>query len=209
MPFPTIIPLLANATRPAPLPTPDWTPWALIVAGAALLAVWGYGKKRASSHAGETSLADRLLGRVKTVRPAADASALASDLEELTDRLCARLDEKASKLESLLAQAENAIARLDGVSLERPAAARTPVESREVADEPEISGALGALGAPGASGAPLIEVARIHRAPREAADPVSRRIYELADEGRDALDIARSLDEQVGKVQLILALRGS
>ena len=55
----------------------------------------------------------------------------------------------------------------------------------------------------------LLEVARVNRLLREPADPVSRRSYELADEGRDALDIARSLDEQVGKVQLILALRES
>ncbi|MHC4949066.1 MAG: hypothetical protein ACYTG1_12545 [Planctomycetota bacterium] len=34
-------------------------------------------------------------------------------------------------------------------------------------------------------------------------------VYEMADAGRDAVSIARELDEQVGKVELILALRES
>jgi hypothetical protein len=32
-------------------------------------------------------------------------------------------------------------------------------------------------------------------------------VYELADGGRDPVEIARALDEQIGKVELILALR--
>jgi hypothetical protein len=38
-------------------------------------------------------------------------------------------------------------------------------------------------------------------------DPLTRAVYELADAGRRPLDIAQELDEQVGKVELILALR--
>ncbi|MBT8484329.1 MAG: hypothetical protein KJO43_02035, partial [Phycisphaerae bacterium] len=40
-------------------------------------------------------------------------------------------------------------------------------------------------------------------------DPLARAVYELADLGEDPVTIARRLDEQVGKVELILALRGS
>ena len=37
--------------------------------------------------------------------------------------------------------------------------------------------------------------------------PLQGRVYELADRGIDPLDIARQLDQQLGKVELILALR--
>lgn len=39
------------------------------------------------------------------------------------------------------------------------------------------------------------------------ADPQTIRIYRLADEGRSPMEIAQELDEHVGKVELILALR--
>lgn len=39
-------------------------------------------------------------------------------------------------------------------------------------------------------------------------DPLTQAVYERADAGQSAVDIARELDEQVGKVELILALRG-
>ena len=41
----------------------------------------------------------------------------------------------------------------------------------------------------------------------DAADPLNRRIYELADEGVPPVEIARALQQQTGKVELILALR--
>lgn len=194
MPIPTTIHCLAAAARPAALPTPDWAPWALIVAGAALLAMWGYGKKRAhATMPGSPSLADRLLGRATLAGRAASSAApgndaLVSDLEELADQLCARMDERAERLESLLARADETLSRLERAE-KRPA--------REDAPPPLIE----VVRAPGRTRTPASAEA--------SADPVSRRVYELADSGRDPLDIARSLDEQVGKVQLILALRES
>lgn len=194
MPISTTILSLAAAARPASLPTPDWTPWALIGAGAVLLALWGYGKKRTSTNnRGSASLADRLLGRAAvtgrgTPIASTEGDALGSDLEDLADHLCARMDERAERLESLLARAEETLARLERA------------DRRALAEE---------------SSPPLVEVVRTPpraRAPasvESAADPLSRRVYELADSGREPLDIARSLDEQVGKVQLILALRES
>lgn len=43
----------------------------------------------------------------------------------------------------------------------------------------------------------------------DAADPVHRRVWALADDGMPPLDIARSLNQPVGQVELILNLRKS
>ena len=40
-----------------------------------------------------------------------------------------------------------------------------------------------------------------------ATNPLARRIYQLADSGRDSAQIAQELEEHIGKVELILALR--
>lgn len=40
-----------------------------------------------------------------------------------------------------------------------------------------------------------------------AGDPQTTRVYQLADEGLSAIEIAQKLDEHVGKVELILSLR--
>ncbi len=45
-----------------------------------------------------------------------------------------------------------------------------------------------------------------HPLPNEP-DPLTRSVYKLADSGHDTVSIARELDEQIGKVELILALR--
>lgn len=56
--------------------------------------------------------------------------------------------------------------------------------------------------APGAKPAP----AQLSQ-PEEPLDPVAIEVYRLADSGKRPLEIARQLDEHVGKVELILALR--
>jgi hypothetical protein len=66
--------------------------------------------------------------------------------------------------------------------------------------------AIGAL----ASGAPVPgpAAARSRRdEPAHPPDPLTAAVYEMADLGRDPVEIARALDEQIGKVELILALR--
>ncbi|MAE66077.1 MAG: hypothetical protein CMJ18_17540 [Phycisphaeraceae bacterium] len=40
-------------------------------------------------------------------------------------------------------------------------------------------------------------------------DPLARSVYDLADKGADATKIAHELNEHVGKVELILALRNA
>ncbi len=52
----------------------------------------------------------------------------------------------------------------------------------------------------GAIGAATIEA-------KPSLDPLTKQVYSLADAGRSPLNIARDLNEQVGKIELILALR--
>lgn len=42
----------------------------------------------------------------------------------------------------------------------------------------------------------------------DAADPLTARVYALADEGLPPVEIARRLDQHTGKIELMLALRG-
>lgn len=41
----------------------------------------------------------------------------------------------------------------------------------------------------------------------ENTDPLTKQVYALADQGKGPADIAQQLDEHVGKIELILALR--
>lgn len=45
--------------------------------------------------------------------------------------------------------------------------------------------------------------------PPRNIDPLTESVYQLADAGRNAVSIAQELEEQIGKVELILALRAS
>jgi hypothetical protein len=49
--------------------------------------------------------------------------------------------------------------------------------------------------------------ARSRHSESDRIDPLNRRIYELADQGLPPVEIARNLNQQTGKVELVLALR--
>lgn len=115
-----------------------------------------------------------------------DLEHLMVELEQLTKRFGAQLDAKATHLEKLLAEADERIAELrrlqgDGETSEvqRDAwHAADPWRSPQAATAPESED-----------------------------DALARQVYELADQGLAPLDIARRLNEHVGKVELVLALR--
>lgn len=120
---------------------------------------------------------------------ARDAAALlAADLSELTERLAARMDEKAARLESLLARADERLAALEEAEARAASPARRARRTRSGAStEPKATS----------------------RAAGSESDATSRRIYELADGGKEPAEIATALGEPIGKVELILALRAS
>lgn len=150
-------------------------PSLLLWAGGVLLALWGASRilpalrARQAQHTSSVAAPDP-----------DDLRALARDLEELGERLAHRLDEKAEKLERLLAQADERLSTLQ----DAPAPTYTNI------------------------GAGRAKRAQAPRLVTESADPSTERIYALADSGVTAKDIAQQLDEPIGKVQLILALRG-
>lgn len=196
---PTLHTTIATApAQPAPLGLPDWAPWVLIVLGAAILAMWWTGGRRvAKGHTADAGAFGRLVRAARDRHTPAPPPSVDRDTREVVDTLLARLDDRADRLEALLTDAKQTIARLE--SLRAPADApaperRAPRAQPRPAPEPEP---------------PLIEVATAAKplGVGGVADPICTRVYEMADAGDDAVAIARRLDEHVGKVQLILALR--
>ena len=105
-----------------------------------------------------------------------DADAITARMLETAQRLAAQLDNKAERLEQLIARADERVGRLS---------------------EPPTEG----HGEHGGSGPRASNRSSVPR------DPLTQTIYELTDTGRSPLEIAKALDEQIGKVELILALR--
>ena len=138
-----------------------------------------------------------------------DLERIMVEVEELSRRFGAQLDQKTIQLERLIAEADERIAELRRLSGEDDSSYggndagdyiaatsnfETPATNATAADNvDDDSGAV-----PAATDA------------QSDADPhttLAERVGELADQGLDAVAIARQLDEHVGKVELILALR--
>ena len=128
----------------------------------------------------------QLIAQVRAERqPHNDLDAATAEHLDMTQRLAAQLEFKAQRLEQLMHQADRKIEQLEQLSGKIgpvPAAAAKPVAKKRT---------------PPPRPAP----------PEPVADPLTASVYELADSGRDPADIARELDEHVGKVELILSLR--
>ncbi|MHC5023478.1 MAG: hypothetical protein ACYTGG_06145 [Planctomycetota bacterium] len=116
---------------------------------------------------------------------ASSRAATTSSTSEMVDtarRLAAQLDNKAARLEQLIAEADQRLQRLQ--RLEQQHVSDTPPPPPPPAPDP-------------------------YALPTEPEpDPLTRSVYDLADNGHEPVEIARQLDEQIGKVELILALRG-
>ncbi len=102
------------------------------------------------------------------------------DIEELARRFSAQLDAKSMRLEKLIDEADAKLAALDRRLGEMPGE-RFTESVAPPAPEPERRAQLG--------------------------DPMAARVYQMADQGMEANDIAKTLGEHVGKVELMLALR--
>lgn len=119
-----------------------------------------------------------------------DLETLMVEIEQFSKRLSAHLDAKTVAIELLLKQADQRIAELQRLAKsnghDRPDTQPPSAESNSA--EP-----------------PIKTISR--SAPEIPDDPLSRSVYQLADQGMAADAIARKLNEHVGKIELILALR--
>ncbi len=113
-----------------------------------------------------------------------DLERLMVDIEQLAKRLGAQLDAKALRVEKLLDDADLRISQLQQ-------------NLREQHTQPPAAPAANDNATAHGSPTP----------PPAPADPLAADVYRLADAGHDPPAIARQLDEHIGKVELILALR--
>lgn len=114
-----------------------------------------------------------------------EVQAARTDPLEALRRMAAQLEDRAVRLETLIRQADERITALS-----------------ETATAPPTRSAFAAPAA-----APPDPAPRTALRPR-APDPLTQAVYDRADSGLTTVQIARELDEQMGKVELILALRG-
>lgn len=133
--------------------------------------------------------------RIERIRAEASArsptESFQADAEELTRRLGAILDNKAARLELLIEEADDRLAKLDRANLGASVQTR-PVEHDAGAFRATVPEPVRAAPPP----------------PAEAQiDPTQRQIYDLADSGLGPVEIAQRLDQPIGQVELILNLR--
>lgn len=122
-----------------------------------------------------------------------DLDQLMVELEQLTRRFSAQLDAKSIHMEKLLDAADQRIAQLKAFQADQSAAGTTsPSAAIEAASAPKQA-------APPQEAEPATA----------AEDALSKSVFELADQGLSPMQIARELDEHVGKIELMLALRAS
>ena len=119
----------------------------------------------------------------------ADMDAIGVEIEQLARRVGAQLDNKAARLETLLNEAERTISRLESATA---AAKRAALPAHDLL---ATSPAASAQSSDDAS----------EPQPRHAR--LTHDVHGLADQGLDAAAIAKAVDQPVGNVELILALR--
>lgn len=112
------------------------------------------------------------------------------ELSEMARQITAQIDTRAAKLEQLMREADGKIAEL------KAATERGEPSNAASAALQSLMAASTAYQGNASSGSAL-----------EETDPRHAEIYALADQGRDAYEIAAQLGRPRGEVELILALR--
>ena len=104
------------------------------------------------------------------------------ELSQMARQITAQLDTRTAKLEALIKEADDKITRLCGGATAAPGVSERPIPAT-----------------PAEAGRDV--------APRNADDPRHAAVYDLADAGLSAGQIAQRLSRPSGEVELILALR--
>jgi len=192
----------AGATPPAEDAVPPLAP-ILLVAGVVTLGFFLVMsvRNRIARRQASTPSAREQIDRIKARSSESDDMQVAmAQMVDTAQRLAAQLDAKAARLERLLEEADIRMGLLEATEPGAPGAPGAPGP-----------GTVGASDGTGQGGWPDRRTAEgadaTAAAGKSVLDPLTASVYELADAGHSHIEIARQLDEQVGKVELILALR--
>ena len=185
MPTPPLQPALPFLTGAAPPSSPSLFAGLLLAAGVLLLtivALMRYRKRLRNRSHTDASPDQRMKRLAERQRSVESLDGLMVQVQELTRECAAQIDNRAAKLEKLLREADEKIRHLERLQRESAPTARAAQWPSSGTKDSDISDA-------------------------ETSDPLTRQVLTLAEEGLEPLQIAQRLDEQVGKVSLILALR--
>ncbi len=146
----------------------------------------GIRKKRRRAHTQGTAR-DRVEELKQRHEVRGDLEQLMVEIEQLAKRFGAQLDAKTVRMERLIDEADRKIGELKQLDQARRDAPQT-YDSQASSAEPQ---------------------APVPPEPPSPDDALKQSVYDLAEQGHDPAEIARKLDEHVGKIELILALRKS
>ncbi len=197
---------------------------ALILAGVAILAIIFMlsARKRLMQRASTPSPARLEYERLRRQStPADDPDVANARLHERSQQLAAVLDNKAARLEQLIAEADARITALERkqtaehaqsqperrapTSASASASANTAASSDQHPQPVRTRPAIESKPAGISPGESLRQPSPSE--PVKTPDPTTASVYKLADAGLSPVEIAQRIDEQIGKVELILALR--
>jgi hypothetical protein len=145
-----------------------------------------------------------------------EMSNLLVELSEMTRQLSAQLDNRSTKLEELMRQADEKIAALRAAGSLPPAPASTALLPADGEPNGQQNthplAALGLtpadnVGVPTRPALPDNSASASALAGRLAVDPRHAQIYAFVDQGLTPQEIAQRLGRPAGEIQLILALR--
>ncbi|MDP6152847.1 MAG: hypothetical protein QF785_05660 [Phycisphaeraceae bacterium] len=119
-----------------------------------------------------------------------DLEQIMAEVEQLARRFNAQLDARTHHLERLIDEADQRIERLERAR--SGAAGETSATNTDDRRNPQSD---------------AHHAAELNRDVAPPSDPLTKSVYALADAGSSSDEIARQLDEHIGKVELILALR--
>ena len=147
-----------------------------------IMAMFSLGRARKGKTASRDSARDHVDRARKKQVVRDDLEALMVDINRMARDLGGQLDAKIIRIEKANQEADERIAQLQAL-------------------RDELSNPSAMQNNPGP------DHLLTPQASSENTDPLTRQVYALADQGQGPADIAQQLDEHVGKIELILALR--
>ena len=146
-----------------------------------IMAMFSLGRARKRTTASRHSAKDHIDRARQQQGVRNDLESLMVDINRMARDLGGQLDAKIIRIEKATQEADERIAQLQAL--------------RDSLNNPSAMGQ--------SSADPFVDA----QSRTGQADPLTKQVYMLADEGKGPQDIAQQLGEHVGKVELILALR--